>query len=62
MSIKEKEKTKEKSMENTTYQANPAPVAQLKTNRGLGKFILLTIVTLGIYSIVYFSSIIYKYA
>ena len=44
-------------MENTTYQTNPAPVAQLKTNRGLGKFILLTIVTLGIYSIIYYSSI-----
>lgn len=34
-----------------------APVGQLKTNRGLLKFILLSIVTLGIYSIVYFSSI-----
>lgn len=34
-----------------------APVGQIKTNRGLLKFILLNIVTLGIYSIVYFSSI-----
>lgn len=36
---------------------NTAPVAQLNTKRGLLKFILLTIVTFGIYSIVYFSSI-----
>ncbi len=34
-----------------------APVAQLKTTRGLLKFILLSIVTLGIYSLVFFSSI-----
>lgn len=44
-------------MENTTYQTNTVPVAQLKTNRGLAKFIMLTIVTLGIYSIIYYSSI-----
>lgn len=42
---------------NTEYQANPMPVAQLKTNRGLAKFILLSTVTLGIYSLVYFSGI-----
>ena len=36
---------------------NTAPVAQLNTKRGLLKFILLTIVTFGIYSIVYYSSI-----
>lgn len=36
---------------------NAAPVGQLKTNRGLLKFILLSIVTLGIYALVYFSSI-----
>ena len=40
-----------------TYQASPAPVGQLKTNRGLLKFILLSIVTLGIYSIVVMSSV-----
>ncbi len=34
-----------------------APVGQLNTTRGLLKFILLSIVTLGIYSIVFFSSI-----
>lgn len=44
-------------MENNTYQTNPAPVAQLKTYRGLVKFILLSLVTLGIYSIVYYSCI-----
>ena len=34
-----------------------APVGQLKTNRSLLRFILLSIVTLGIYSIVFFSGI-----
>ncbi len=34
-----------------------APVGQVKTNRGLLKFILLSIVTLGIYSLVFYSSI-----
>lgn len=34
-----------------------APAAQLKTNRGLLKFILLNIITLGIYSLVIFSGI-----
>lgn len=34
-----------------------APVAQLKTNRGLLKYILLSIITLGIYSIVAFSGV-----
>lgn len=48
-------------MENN-YPANqipyqPQPVGQLKTNRGLLKFILLSIVTFGIYSIVAYSSI-----
>ena len=33
------------------------PVAQLKTNRGLLKLILLSIITFGIYPIVYYSSI-----
>ena len=36
---------------------NTAPVAQIHTKRGLLKFILLNIITFGIYSIVYFSSI-----
>ena len=36
---------------------NTAPVAQLNTKRGLLKFILLSIITFGIYSIVYYSSI-----
>lgn len=34
-----------------------APVGQLKTNRGLLKTILLTIVTFGIYGIVFYSGI-----
>ena len=41
-------------------QAQPQsqmPKINLKTNRGLVKFILLSIITLGIYSIVYFSSV-----
>lgn len=33
------------------------PVEQLKTNRSLGKFILLNIITLGIYSLFFFASI-----
>lgn len=37
--------------------SNQAPVGQMKTGRSLAKFILLSIVTLGIYSIVYYSSI-----
>ncbi len=40
-------------MDNQNY----APVGQLKTNRGLLKYLLLTIITCGIYPIVYFSSI-----
>ena len=36
---------------------NTAPVAQLKTNRGLLKTILLSIITLGIYPLVLYSTI-----
>lgn len=39
------------------YAPSSAPVGQLKTNRGLLKLILLSIVTLGIYAIVYYSGI-----
>lgn len=40
------------------YQANQtAPVGQLKTNRGLVKLILLSMITFGIYAIVVYSSI-----
>ncbi|MGN1456485.1 MAG: DUF4234 domain-containing protein [Acutalibacteraceae bacterium] len=39
------------------YQQPVKPVGQLKTNRGLLKFILLNLITLGIYSIVIFSSV-----
>lgn len=38
-------------------QSGPAPAGQLKTNRGLLKFILLSIITFGIYGIVVMSSI-----
>ena len=36
---------------------NMAPVAKLKTNRGLGKYIIFTIITLGIYPLVMMSGI-----
>ena len=36
---------------------NQKPVGQLKTNRGLLKYILLSVVTLGIYPIVFMSGI-----
>lgn len=39
------------------YTQPTAPVRQLKTGRGLLKFFLLNLITLGIYSIFYFSSI-----
>ena len=42
-------------VESTVPQANP--VGQLKTNRGLLKFILLSIITLGIYGLVVMSSV-----
>lgn len=45
----------QQAYQNTNY--NNTPVGGLKTNRGLGKFILLTIITLGIYSIIYYSSV-----
>jgi len=37
--------------------AGPAPAVQLKTNRGLLKFILLSLITFGIYGIVVMSSV-----
>ena len=39
-------------MDENQVVAPQAPVAQLKTNRGMLKFILLTAITLGIYGIV----------
>lgn len=36
---------------------NMRPVGQLKTNRSLGKVILFTIITFGIYGLVFFSSV-----
>lgn len=43
-------------MENT-YTPSTAPVAQLKTNRGLVKLILLSLITFGIYPLVLWSSV-----
>ena len=43
--------------ENQPYSASSAPVAQLKTNRGMIKFLLLSFLTFGIYGIVVMSSI-----
>lgn len=40
-----------------SYQSSQAPVGQLKTNRGLVKYILLSIITFGIYGIVAMSSL-----
>lgn len=36
---------------------NTTPVLQLKTNRGLLKFILLTLITFGIYALVFYSKV-----
>ena len=44
-------------MQGTTTQPAQTPAMQLKTNRGLLKFILLSIVTFGIYGIVVMSTI-----
>ncbi len=49
--------TTERPGDQQAYQPSAAPVGQLKTNRKLLKFILLSIVTLGIYSIVFYSGI-----
>lgn len=38
-------------------QGSAAPVGQLKTNKGLAKFIFLSIITLGIYGLVVMSSV-----
>lgn len=42
---------------NPTYQPSPSPVGQLKTNKGLLKFILLSAITFGIYALVVMSSV-----
>ena len=44
-------------MENTVNPTPTAPVGQLKTNKGLLKTILLSIITFGIYGIVVMSSV-----
>lgn len=42
---------------NATYQPSAAPVAPRKTNKGLLKYILLSLITFGIYSLVVLSSV-----
>lgn len=46
-------------MDNTevVYSGSNAPVGQLKTNKGLLKYILLSIITFGIYGLVVMSSV-----
>ena len=45
------------SVASPAAQRSAAPVGKLKTNRGLLKFILLSIITFGIYGIVVMSSV-----
>jgi len=40
-----------------SYQTSAAPVGQLKTNKGLLKYILLSLITFGIYGLVVMSSV-----
>ena len=47
----------ETSQVNGNYVPSTAPVGQLKTNRGLLKLILLSMITFGIYAIVVYCSI-----
>lgn len=42
---------------NSSLNSMPRPVGQLKTNRGLLKFILLSLITFGIYPLVIMSSV-----
>ena len=44
-------------MSEATYSASAAPVGKLKTNRGLLKLILLSIITFGIYGLVVWSAV-----
>lgn len=44
-------------METNVYQPSTAPVGQLKTNKGLLKYILLSLITFGIYGLVVMSSV-----
>ncbi len=43
--------------QNQTYTPSTAPVGQLTTKRGLLKFVLLSLITFGIYGIVVLSSV-----
>lgn len=50
-------KVSQQQQQQSNYQASSAPIGQLKTNKGLLKYILLSIITFGIYSIVVMSSV-----
>lgn len=45
------------NVQTPAYQTSNAPVSQLKTNKGLLKYILLSIITFGIYGLVVMSSV-----
>ena len=47
----------EQTQQNPVYSAPTAPVGQLKTNKGLLKYILLSMITFGIYGLVVMSSV-----
>ena len=47
----------ENEVQTQPQQVSSAPVGQLKTNRGLVKYILLSIITFGIYGLVVMSSV-----
>lgn len=47
----------EQILNDQNYQQSTAPVGQLKTNKSLLKFILLSLITFGIYGIVVMSSV-----
>ena len=45
------------NVQTPAYQPSNAPVSQLKTNKGLLKYILLSLITFGIYGLVVMSSV-----
>ena len=47
----------QQTQQNNNYQASAAPVGQLKANKSLMKYILLSLITFGIYGLVVMSSV-----
>lgn len=47
----------QQTQQNNNYQASAAPVGQLKANKSLVKYILLSLITFGIYGLVVMSSV-----